>query len=1069
MANDAPTADDLLAHTDWLHALARALAGDANADDVVQETYEVALTKPPKESGPLRPWLGGVARNVARMATRGRVRREQHEQAVPAAIDVPTPEQLVERVQMQQQVARIVLELAEPLRATLLLRFFEGMTAAEIARAQGIPAATVRGRIKDALERVRATLDTQHSGDRKRWFVLLAPLATRTDAAAAVVAGGLIVNTGMKLLLGIVVLVAVLFGTRSLGWWGGSNAATQSQTTGSNAPVQALPAVVIAKPGPTRATAMLEVIHDDDPKGALRLEGQVIDEKDAAVGGARVAIDANPPIVVETDASGNFVFEGLIPRDYRLEASGGDGYAGPARLRLTAKSEPVTLRMRRAGSVDVTVTAVVGGKPIASADVELRSTLTWTGKTDASGTVKLRGVGAVWAPLVVRATGFAPAAMMLSTSGDPAAPSKVSLALSGGAAISGRVVDDAGKPIEGVRVVAISASEPFPVVDPRRDGVTTSAEGRFMLPTIAAGTWRLSATHGEFAPATSSPITVDGTSARDGVEIKLASGGVVRGIVRDKSGQPVAAADVRIVVRGHLDWRARRQAYSGADGGFAIAGLPRRAMDVVAAHDAGASAIVPVDLAAKREHDVALTLDVLGAIIGTVVDKSATPIGDAQVIAEPEWTGGTEDRTAWSVRGIQQTVTDQGGAFRFAGLPDGNYRVRAARPGAPEAALSLAPATVAKPGASLRIVVPNDGRIIGKVALADGKVPARFAITLGAHAIPFASSDGTFAIVAPGGTHDLVVTGPSFVEKHAPATVTEGKDVDVGTITVVAGRAISGRVLDSAGAPVAKAKVAAGKQITGGGNALYIPDESPGAKDTETDENGRFSLDGFTPTSLTVVAGKDDVGRSASVLIPAGPDSATVDLVLQRTTGLEGKIMRSGVPVGDVVVIAHSNGANFFVTTGADGSFALDALAPGTYTVFPMFGGGGPKPKDIYMRRVEVVAGKRARVEIDAVQGTLTLTVNIKGGGAMVLAVQAAIEPTSLDELRDGSALPVADDVIPLYIRGALTGTVDITGMRPGLHTVCAVTFTDGAKPKCAKITLEAAQPKRTLELVLPK
>src|SRR3954469_16105285 len=166
---EAPSADELLEHTDWLTQLARALVGDASAADVVQETYEVALTRPPKTDGALRPWLGGVARNLAKMTVRGRVRRERREDAV--AIDepreVPTPAQLVERAQAHGQVAKLVLELPEPLRATLLLRFFEGLSAAEIARAQGVPESTVRGRIKDALDSVRASLDQQH-GDRKR-------------------------------------------------------------------------------------------------------------------------------------------------------------------------------------------------------------------------------------------------------------------------------------------------------------------------------------------------------------------------------------------------------------------------------------------------------------------------------------------------------------------------------------------------------------------------------------------------------------------------------------------------------------------------------------------------------------------------------------------------------------------------------------------------------------------------------------------------------------------------------------------------------------------------------------
>jgi RNA polymerase sigma factor (sigma-70 family) len=1086
MAEPAPTPDELLAHTDWLMQLARALVGDANAADVVQETYAVALHKPPQHSGPLRPWLGGVARNIARMATRGRVRRERREDAVGELLsDVPTPETLVERVQMQQQVTRIVLELPEPLRATLLLRFFEGLTAAEIARAQDIPAATVRGRIKDALDRVRATLDRQH-GDRRRWIVLLAPLPIAArDAATAALAGGIIVKTGIKVALAIAFVLVVVLGTRWLGWWGGSGAAaTQAETppTGKTMPV-------VAKPAATKSASSrtIEVVHDDDPRGALRLEGQVIDEHDAPVGGARVAIDAHPPIVVETEADGSFVFEGLIPRDYRLEATGGDGYAGPARLRLTDKAEPVTLRMRRGGTVEVVVSEAAGGKPIAGAEVELRSTLTWSAKSDAKGIAQLRGVGELWAPLAVRATGFAPAGMILSTSGKPEAPARVAIALSRGAAISGRVVDEAGKLVEGARVVATSASDPFPLIDARRDGVTTRPDGTFEIPTVAAGTWRLTATHGEHAPATSAPLTVDGSHARTGVELVLVQGGVVRGIVRDNAGQPVGAADVRVVVRGHVHWRAPRQAFTGSDGTFAITGLPRRELDVVAAHDTGASAIAAVDLGAKREHAVTLVLDVTGSLEGTVVNREGAPVGDAQVIAEPEWSGGVEDRAAWSVRGVQEGVTDQGGRFRFTGLPDGSYRVRAARPGASEAALSLAAPVVAKPGGPpLRLVVAADGRIVGKVALADGSTPARFAIALGGtHPIPFSTSDGKFALAAPGGTHVVVVSGTGFVEKSVrDLVVTEGKDTDAGTITVAAGRSISGRVLDANGTPVVKAQVAAGGLLTGGGKELYIASESPGAKETQTDEDGRFSLDGFPPAAITIVAGKDAT-RSESIRIPPGPDSATLELVLQPTTGADGKITRDGKPLGDTVIITNPIGAigsNFFTVTGADGTFALDALAPGTYVVFPMIGEGGGRPKDMYVRRVDIALGKRAKVEIDATPGPITLTVNVKTssgavGMAQVVALQAAIEPATMEDLRDASRLPFGDQVTPIYMRGAMGGKTEIAGMRPGIHTVCALPMggpgDDPSKVpmKCSQLKLDAGTPKRTLDVLvqLPK
>src|SRR5262245_1650156 len=416
MADSAPTAEELLAHTEWLTRLARALVGDAAADDVVQETYEVALAKPPKREGPLRPWLGGVARNVARMAARGRTRRERREQAMPVIEEVPSPEHLVVRAQMQHKVGRLVLELHEPLRSTLLLRFFEGKSAAEIARAQGIPAATVRSRVKDALDRLRATLDAEHGNDRRAWAVLLAPLPAAAPKGAVALAGGLIVKTSMKVLLAVLIGAVIVAGTRFAGRWGGDKPTKPAAV--AQKPVTATPQGKPTAPAPSTATPReMPTIHDDDPKGTLRLEGQVIDEHDAPVAHAQVAIDANPPLVVETESDGGFVLEGLIRRDYRIEATAGDRYAGPARLRMSEKPEPVTLRMRKGGSFEVTVTERATGAPVKDAQVELRSTLTWKATTNGDGIAVLRGVGPGWGTLAVRAKGFSPAAMIADTSG----------------------------------------------------------------------------------------------------------------------------------------------------------------------------------------------------------------------------------------------------------------------------------------------------------------------------------------------------------------------------------------------------------------------------------------------------------------------------------------------------------------------------------------------------------------------------------------------------------------------------------------------------------------------------
>ncbi|NVB79269.1 MAG: sigma-70 family RNA polymerase sigma factor [Kofleriaceae bacterium] len=1052
MAENAPTADELLAHTEWLTRLARALVGDAAAGDVVQDTYEVALAKPPRQPGPIRPWLGGVARNVARMATRGRVRRERREDAValPHASEVPSPEELVARVQMQQRVGKLVLELPEPLRSTLLLRFFEGMNASEIANAQGVAAATVRSRLKDALDRIRATLDAENNNDRGKWAGLLAPLSPAMSHGTAALAGGILVKTSVKIVIAVVVAAVLVVGTRLAGLWGGKQDA--NPTVAAKPTTAPSPAPKPAAPAQAQAASAREIpaIHDDDPKGTLRLEGQVIDEHDAPVAHAQVAIDANPPIVVETGTDGAFAFDGLIRRDYRIEATAGERYAGPARLRLGDKPEPVTLRMHKGGTVEVAVTERAGGAPVSGAEVELRSTLTWKATTNGDGIAVLKGIGAGWAPLAARAKGLAPAAMMLGTSGNPDTTERVALTLARGAAIAGRVLDEAGKPVGGARVVATNASEPLPVVDPRRDGVTAAADGTFSIPVVSAGTWRLTATAGEYAPVTSVPLTVDGVHAKTGVELRLTSGAVVRGTVIDKAGKPVAGADVSVVAQGFVTWRPRRQAFTDDSGTFTIGGLARRPVDVVAWHESGASAIVPADLTAEREKDLKIVLDVTGAITGTVVDKTGQPIGDAQVVAEPDWSGGTADRAAFGVRGVQEAVTDQGGAFTFPGLPDGSYRVRAARPGANEAALALSAGVVTRPnGAPVKIVVPADGRVIGKVQLADGKAPLAFSITLGAtNPVPFAAKDGAFALPAAAGMYSMTISGLGFVTTTKPVTIAEGKDTDVGTITVTAGRSISGRVLDEHGVPVAKATVAAGSLLTGGGADLYIKDESINAKDTETDENGKFVLDGFAPASFTVVAGKAGVGRSASIRLPASPDSATLDLVLTATTGLEGTVTKGGAPLPDTVVIANPIGAvasNFFVVTGPDGTFALDTLSPGAYIVYPMLGGGGNRPKDMYAKKVEVVLGSKAKVDIDATPGTATLGVTVttdkgtKVPMAQLVTIAAAINPQTVDELRDGTNMPFGDAVVPIYVRGVVDGAATIEGVKPGPHTACVV------------------------------
>ena len=186
-----PTADvrDLLAHADWLRRLAGHLVGHAgDCEDLVQQTWLAALRRPPAADRPARPWLAEVLRNFARKAHRDRRAREGREQTIAgdaglgAAAGAPPAESLLEAAQLQRRLADLVLALDEPYRTTILQRFYQGIEPAEIARASGVPAGTVRWRVNEGIRRLRGSLDS--GPEAGEWRRALLPFLGAAPAAS---------------------------------------------------------------------------------------------------------------------------------------------------------------------------------------------------------------------------------------------------------------------------------------------------------------------------------------------------------------------------------------------------------------------------------------------------------------------------------------------------------------------------------------------------------------------------------------------------------------------------------------------------------------------------------------------------------------------------------------------------------------------------------------------------------------------------------------------------------------------------------------------------------------------
>jgi RNA polymerase sigma-70 factor, ECF subfamily len=174
--------DDLLIEElGWLRTVAQRLLADPNdAEDVVQETWLRTRRAPPsfESRGRLRAWLAAVARRMARdtlRARRRRAAREERAARLEARLDA---EDVVERSGQIERLLRAVRALEEPQRSTVLLRYLDGYSTAEIASAMGVSEELVRKRLARTRTQLRAALglDVEAPTSRGRGAVQAAGL-----------------------------------------------------------------------------------------------------------------------------------------------------------------------------------------------------------------------------------------------------------------------------------------------------------------------------------------------------------------------------------------------------------------------------------------------------------------------------------------------------------------------------------------------------------------------------------------------------------------------------------------------------------------------------------------------------------------------------------------------------------------------------------------------------------------------------------------------------------------------------------------------------------------------------
>lgn len=136
----------------------------ALAEDLVQAAFIRAYERIHQfdPARPFGPWfLRSVANDAVKAVTRRAPQPSLDQDALDPAIladPAPIPDELVERAETHAAVWDALAQLPPEQRAALVLRYYLGLTDAEIAREQDAPPGTVKWRLHQARERLRKLL-----------------------------------------------------------------------------------------------------------------------------------------------------------------------------------------------------------------------------------------------------------------------------------------------------------------------------------------------------------------------------------------------------------------------------------------------------------------------------------------------------------------------------------------------------------------------------------------------------------------------------------------------------------------------------------------------------------------------------------------------------------------------------------------------------------------------------------------------------------------------------------------------------------------------------------------------
>lgn len=923
-----PDVAGLLGEAEWLTRLARSLTGSAaDADDVVQDTFAAALRSPPDPDRPVRPWLRRVATNIVRIRHRGRVRRDARDAVIDQITEpTPTPEQLLERARVEHALTDLVLALEEPYRTTVLLRYREGLTAEAIAKRDGVPAGTVRRRLKTGIDRLRAGLDERESP--KIWRAAFAPfMAMRTSQTPwwrLVMANAL-----TKTSVAVIVVVLLLIGGGAFLWK--AKRGGPEDTTASPGHARALTVTVM------QGSAADPTVFAQAGLARRSLAGRVTYRGKPFAGASVRVIHAQTQTSVgeaTSAADGTFAFAGLTPDAFVVAASAKDKTALPFRVDLRApKVDPIEIALTGCSHVRGIVSDS-GGAPIAHAHVARDDTAWPFAETDAAGQYDL-------------CTHFGEAALRFTASGYQGAVAELTvvadtqrdMVLLPEAVVAGTVIGIDGKP----------AADAWITIDPRgstpiRDAEVhgrSAGDGSFRMIGVAPGHVRITA----IAPGARSRaigIVVGPGETREGVIVRLDPAAQFAGRVMEHD-KPVAGASIGLHVGGLVE---AALAVSQADGSFTIDRAPLGQVGVVVEDY---TVVAPRTVIIPSDKPVQIEVASLPRVHGTVV-RNSVPVPDAMVdcpgtpISDAH---GAFTCTMHTFGVVALTANDGGGHWGQVeisiqqGDRDKTVTIELASAGS---ICGSVKDTTGKPIRGITVHAAN----VAKVETGLRVDTAGYATSRddGAFCIPDLLNQGTYEVSAASGGQKLVPITP------IPRVTIANAHAEVAIVLAAPTSSIAGLVVDDAGGPIADVAVRV-RAEAGTGDAGF--DQTSRLALALTDVNGHFTIDRLADGNYTVLASARDGSERRIEHVAAGTQD--VKLTLAAAGAIEGTLV--GFTTTPVITGIAKGSGHDMIEFEVDGDhFSARGLSPGDYAITANSGGHGDA------KHVTVVAGKTATVTL---------------------------------------------------------------------------------------------------------